>query len=376
MLPLKTSKSSIISESDRNFIFSDVETILTLNKTFLNQLEERMVKFGPKTLIADVFLSFLPHFKMYTQYCSNYNTSLDLVKKLSAENSRFRAFLKKTEAKTMKKFYDFLILPVQRIPRYVLLLEVLIKFTAESHPDYENLVKAHKEAQIAARALNQKLEESENRARVVAIRKRFDDYLDDCLDETLVQPHRVFHLEGVLEVKNVTIYEDDSEDGQDPEEVGKYYCFLFNDLLLVGQCFGTGKDKCLAYDSSFELSTTFVKDDPKSSRSFQLVHPRSTYVFVTKSKEEKRKWVSAIERCVSTLESIIPGIAQSRKQVNLTFNESKREWEAEIVNSQLTIAPIDYRELVLNHTQQTLTEFLAENHQELMKKKVVSPSSL
>lgn len=376
-MPLKTTKTNIISEEDRVFIFSDIETILTLNQTFLNQLEERMIKFGPKTIIADILLSFLPHFKMYTQYCYNYNSALELVKRLSSENSRFRAFLKKTEAKTMKKFCDFLILPVQRIPRYVMLIEVLIKYTPDSHPDYENLVKALKEAQIAARALNQKLEESENRAKVVSIRKRFDEYLDDCLNETLVQPHRVFHLEGVLEVNNVKTFDDESEDDeQEPEEQGKYYCFLFNDILLVGQCLGSGKDKYLTYDTSFELNTSFVKDDPSNPNSFQFVNPRCTYVFVASSVEVKKKWVENVEKCVAILTSTNNNIAQSRQQVQLTFNTEKGEWEAEIVHTQKTMEPTDYRELVLDYTQQALTEFLAENHQKLMKKKVVSPSSL
>lgn len=37
---------------------------------------------------------------------------------------------------------NFLILPVQRLPRYVLLLRDLLKFTPEEHTDFENLSKA------------------------------------------------------------------------------------------------------------------------------------------------------------------------------------------------------------------------------------------
>lgn len=373
---MKTSKSSLISENDRNIIFSDIETILTLNSTFLKQLQERMKGYNKKTLLSDVFLSFLPHFKMYTQYCSNYNTALELVNRLCNDNSRFRAFIKKTEAKTMKKFCDFLILPVQRVPRYVLLLDVLIKYTDQNHPDFENLKKAHDEAKIAASAINKKLEEAQNRAKVVSIRNRFDEIIDDCLSESLVQPHRVFFQEGVLEVKNAGSYLDDSEeDEQEPEEKGKYYCFLFNDLFLVGQAFGIGKEKRLVYDISFDLETTFIKKDV-DELCFQLVNPRCTYVFKSSSIFEKELWINNIDKCIQSLLTINSNVSNIRKQVHLKLNEANNIWEAELRTITPKIDPEEYRENVLDYTQQILAEFLAENHQELMKKKVYSPNSL
>lgn len=39
-------------------------------------------------------------------------------------------------------FDSFLVEPVQRIPRYRLLLEELLKCTAETHSDYQNIVEA------------------------------------------------------------------------------------------------------------------------------------------------------------------------------------------------------------------------------------------
>lgn len=58
--PLKEgSKSHIISEQERNVLFSDIETILALNKMFLVQVENRLRFYTNKTLIADIFLSFV-----------------------------------------------------------------------------------------------------------------------------------------------------------------------------------------------------------------------------------------------------------------------------------------------------------------------------
>ncbi len=37
---------------------------------------------------------------------------------------------------------DFLIKPVQRLPKYVILLKDLLKHTPKDHPDYNNITKA------------------------------------------------------------------------------------------------------------------------------------------------------------------------------------------------------------------------------------------
>jgi hypothetical protein len=105
------------------------------------------------TLINDGFrvcLPQLPHFKMYTQYCYNYPNALATMTKLTEENSKFKSFIKKAESIMQKRFMDVLITPVQRVPRYVLLLDTLIKHTSDDHPDYAQLKKAHEQAQNAA----------------------------------------------------------------------------------------------------------------------------------------------------------------------------------------------------------------------------------
>ncbi len=50
---------------------------------------------------------------------------------------------------------SFLILPIQRIPRYNLLLEDLIKHTPEQHVDYGLLVQASEKMKAVANDLNQ-----------------------------------------------------------------------------------------------------------------------------------------------------------------------------------------------------------------------------
>ena len=79
---------------------------------------------------------------------------------------------------TSKRFIDLLIMPVQRVPRYVMLLQAVLQYTKPDHPDYSQLRKALEEAQNAANVINEKLREAENRSKVIAIAERFDGTIE------------------------------------------------------------------------------------------------------------------------------------------------------------------------------------------------------
>ncbi len=51
-------------------------------------------------------------------------------------------------------FYSLLITPVQRIPRYTLLLKELLKHTPNSHPDYNDLALAYEKIMVTANVVN------------------------------------------------------------------------------------------------------------------------------------------------------------------------------------------------------------------------------
>jgi len=59
-----------------------------------------------------------------------------------------------------------LVLPIQRPPRYVLLLKDLVKFTPVDHPDFEYLVKSLTTLEEVAFSINQKKAESDSQFQV------------------------------------------------------------------------------------------------------------------------------------------------------------------------------------------------------------------
>lgn len=66
----------------------------------------------------------------------------------------------------------FLSFPVQRVPRYSLLLQDLVKHTWNDHRDYNNLKQALQKMDEVANYLNQKKREYDDRDKVVQIEKK------------------------------------------------------------------------------------------------------------------------------------------------------------------------------------------------------------
>lgn len=132
-----------ITPADVREIFSNIELIVNVNKEFLKDLKARFTPWTKDTCIGDVFLKFIPFFKIYTDYGSSYDSALAKVNQLMESNKWFNQVITQTNIKMKVEsnvnFEGLLIMPVQRIPRYSLLLQDLLKNTPEDHPDHQNL---------------------------------------------------------------------------------------------------------------------------------------------------------------------------------------------------------------------------------------------
>lgn len=98
-----------------------------------------------------------------------------------------------------KKFSDLtflLIAPVQRLPRYVLFLKDLVKYTHPDHMDYNDLKDALHEVKRIAKDINKEKARFEDTELVFEVAARFDrEY-----HSKIVSPSRVFihDVSGIL----------------------------------------------------------------------------------------------------------------------------------------------------------------------------------
>lgn len=210
----------ILPLDDVKAIFSSLEVICAYNTDLLEQLKPRVQDWSPQQRLGDIFLQICGFLKVYTNYVANYNLSIHTLNRCRTKKDKFAQWLAEKEAANELnglKLGALLILPVQRIPRYQLLLSNLSEHTWESHADYQDLRKATVAIQEVAIYLNDKKRLADNIAKVSEIQDQF------IWDEDLALPHRLFVKEFTLR----TLFP-----GKDRELKDRKFYF-FNDLLIV-----------------------------------------------------------------------------------------------------------------------------------------------
>eukprot|EP00003_Mantamonas_plastica_P005724 TRINITY_DN1466_c0_g1_i12.p1 TRINITY_DN1466_c0_g1~~TRINITY_DN1466_c0_g1_i12.p1 ORF type:complete len:1222 (-),score=469.78 TRINITY_DN1466_c0_g1_i12:54-3719(-) len=204
-----------VTMSDVELMFSNMEDLIALNSALLARFEERLEEWTPSAPMSDIFLDVMEDLQVYAPYYSNYNLASDKVAELRENSPAFVEFLLECKNNPEANGLDlssFLIMPVQRIPRYNLLLRDFIKPTIESHPDMENLMLAADQMDQVGRTMNESIAGSQDRIKMISIQ---DSLVGEF--EPIVDAYRTF----LAEAHCVTA-----------DEGRPISLFLFNDILI------------------------------------------------------------------------------------------------------------------------------------------------
>ncbi|EDR24256.1 Rho/RAC guanine nucleotide exchange factor, putative [Entamoeba dispar SAW760] len=131
---------SILPKRTCDIIFAGIKSIYFTNKKFqveLNDIygEAKSVEDGKEDLrfeqMTKCFLKFVDVFKLYSSFVNNYDNARTTTENELKENKLFHDMCDNTTIKPMSSngILSLLILPVQRIPRYVMLVKDLCKWT-------------------------------------------------------------------------------------------------------------------------------------------------------------------------------------------------------------------------------------------------------
>ncbi|KAG8183951.1 hypothetical protein JTE90_005182 [Oedothorax gibbosus] len=225
MIPLKGSEHSAeIEGSQVDQIFCQVPEILKFHDTFLETLRSRIGYWDTKQKIGDVFIDVFTQsavVETYIEFINNWKDARDAIKAISLAKPAFAKFLEHTsrEHKGKLTLDALLIMPVQRIPRYELLIKELLKHTPMDHPDYKLLLQAQKEVHDLAVNINRVEREAMLHEQRIQKLKEVEQLIDGVVDLSKGDRHFIRHdfilIPGGLGLK-------------------KERCvFLFSDMLLI-----------------------------------------------------------------------------------------------------------------------------------------------
>ncbi|KAL6041590.1 RhoGEF domain containing protein [Balamuthia mandrillaris] len=195
--PLREKKADApITTDERKRIFGEIEVIKGYQEELLTDLGTRVNTWSIDQRLGDIFKNMVSFLKVYTSYVNQFDQAILLLGQLLAERESFRALMTYLENKKQcrgLKLNSFLIMPVQRIPRYVLLLQDLVKNTYADHPDCVDLHHALEKMKELAKYIDQKKDEADRIQKLMQIQEQ----VVNC-PTPIVIPGRKFCYNGML----------------------------------------------------------------------------------------------------------------------------------------------------------------------------------
>eukprot|EP01080_Neovahlkampfia_damariscottae_P008304 gene8304-128_t len=176
-------EKNLISEDVHKKLFSCLKIVLGINVLFLNKLQEIAKKdyVTQDFELSSLLLEYSQAFKLYTDYIVGFDLSSEILKKERENNSKFAAFLKEKMQELKQKdllvdIQSYLVLPVQRLPRYRLFLEDLLRSTPinESAKKYDQLTSALDEISGIVSYCNEKMREAGQVRNMKELQKKFN----------------------------------------------------------------------------------------------------------------------------------------------------------------------------------------------------------
>ncbi|EKE37716.1 hypothetical protein ENUP19_0020G0026 [Entamoeba nuttalli] len=305
----------------------DLEMIIKYNQTLLNSLLQfRKDKNIYGDGFAKQFLQFTMFLKSYTTYVNHQSQISDDIYQKSIKNKNYGNKLKELSLQPEVKnqtIASYLILPVQRIPRYELFIKQLIKNMPNHHKERQELTRALKVVSDINKHLNETRRNNENIQRVQFLASKITLKKIDLAGDK----YRRFIMGGFVRLQGHPT----KFNLQDLFPEKQHLMLLFSDIVLfipatkpskiiednpVDTLLNSGKFKCR---DVLELFSTSLIDF--NTNRFFLITKELTYLIACESMEDKSKYMNAINDClVLKYSPLVARSAELIKQNGISSN--------------------------------------------------------
>ncbi|KAE9109641.1 hypothetical protein PF010_g11457 [Phytophthora fragariae] len=247
--------------------------------------------------VGAVFCRYAPLFKLYGGYAKDYEEVAALLQNFGRDTRLgFTKFLESCRGRsgTSKPFESLLIMPIQRIPRYKLLLERLSELTPPDHPDAAFLIEAVNRVRAAASLINETVRRQENLETVLQAQQKFAGQLSlFTADRRLLKSGKLTKM-STKRQEDVTIH-------------------LFNDILLYSGVLITGgyrvrrivylHSKAVGVKTELPAAVQALFEQQSRRRirkdcGFVVTSREKTFILFAETPDIQREWVDAIASAV------------------------------------------------------------------------------
>ncbi|XP_015981523.2 FYVE, RhoGEF and PH domain-containing protein 3 isoform X9 [Rousettus aegyptiacus] len=269
-------------------IFSNISSIYRFHGQFLlPELQIRITEewdINPR--LGDILQKLAPFLKMYGEYVKNFDRAMELVSAWTHRSLLFRDIvhgIQKQEVCGNLTLQHHMLEPVQRVPRYELLLKDYLKQLPLNAPDRKDAERSLELISTAANHSSAAIRKMEKMHKLLEVYERLGG------EEDIVNPTNELIKEGhiqKLSAKNGT--------AQDR------HLILFNSMILycvpklrlMGQKFSVRE--------KMDISDLQVQDivKPHAAHTFIIMGRKRSLELQTRTEEEKQEWIQVIEATI------------------------------------------------------------------------------
>ncbi|XP_060568847.1 uncharacterized protein LOC132727398 isoform X2 [Ruditapes philippinarum] len=302
------SKTLNITVQERECLFGNILEIYNFSRHFLSELEDCGMD---PIKVAGCFLKNSEGFVIYAHYCTNYPSAVAVLTKVMCDPHLNSVFKQRQLALNHSlPLGAYLLKPVQRVLKYHLLLQNILKHYSKKDPGHDKLVSALNHMTNMSHQINEMKRKHEHAVRVQEIQSQLEDYEGE--DFTMLGE---LVLEGSFRMFGVK---------------ASRQLFLFEKGVIIAKRKEDGMLSCKAVIPCNQLM--LVESIPKEPLNFQIIpfdNPKAAHIIHARNLDQKRKWCQEIKRLI--LESYSKKIPDNVK--DLIIEKLGKSKEDELVQA-------------------------------------------
>ncbi|XP_071884576.1 FYVE, RhoGEF and PH domain-containing protein 2 isoform X6 [Anas platyrhynchos] len=282
-----------VPEEVVKMIFSNISSIYQFHaKFFLPELQKRMENWSSHPRIGDMIQKLAPFLKMYGEYVKNFNKAVELITVWTEKSLPFQeliADIQKRKVCANLTLQHHMLEPVQRIPRYELLLKDYTQKLPPESPDRNDAEKALELIFMVAKHSNTAIAEMERLQNLWEVSQRLG------LEHDIVDPSNELIKEGPVQ-KISTRNNSTSE---------KYLILMgFNNMLLycVPKVIQVGAEFQVRLRIDMDGMKVQELNDMQFPHTFLVSGKQRTLELQARSGEEMNAWIKAFQDAIDRKE--------------------------------------------------------------------------
>uniref|UniRef100_A0A8D2AR06 Rho guanine nucleotide exchange factor 11 n=1 Tax=Sciurus vulgaris TaxID=55149 RepID=A0A8D2AR06_SCIVU len=248
------------------------------------------------------------------QFCSYQSIALELIKTKQRKESRFQLFMQEAESHPQCRrlqLRDLIISEMQRLTKYPLLLENIIKHTEGGTPEYEKLCRARDKCREILKFVNEAVKQTENRHRLEGYQKRLDATALERASNPLAAEFKSLDL-----TTRKMIHEGPLTWRISKDKTLDLHVLLLEDLLVLLQrqderlllkCHSKtavgSSDSKQTFSPVLKLNAVLIRSVATDKRAFFIIctselGPPQIYELVALTSSDKNTWMELLEEAV------------------------------------------------------------------------------